>query len=87
MREGNIRISPESGGINLQVMPSKAQESALDDFISRERGEVTLDIDNENGETIVFHYTANVGMTASALGNARYAWQCVLRSVKQSQRD
>lgn len=52
MREGNIRISPESGGINLQVMPSKAQESALDDFISRERGEVTLDIDNENGETV-----------------------------------
>ena len=52
MREGNIRISPESGGINLQVMPSKAQESALDDFISRERGEVTLDIDNANGETV-----------------------------------
>lgn len=52
MREGNIRISPESGGINLQVMPSKAQESALDDFISRERGEVTMDIDNANGETI-----------------------------------
>lgn len=52
MREGNIRISPESGGINLQVMPSKAQESALDDFISSERGEVTLDIDNANGETI-----------------------------------
>ena len=52
MREGNIRISPESGGINLQVMPSKAQESELDDFISRERGEVTLDIDNANGETV-----------------------------------
>ena len=52
MREGNIRISPESGGINLQVMPSKEQESALDDFISRERGEVTLDIDNANGETV-----------------------------------
>lgn len=52
MREGNIRISPESGGINLQVMPSKEQESALDDFIERERGEVTLDIDNANGETV-----------------------------------
>lgn len=52
MQEGNIRISPESGGINLAVMPTKAQMEALSDFISRERGEVILDIDDANGNTI-----------------------------------
>lgn len=53
MSEGNIRISPESGGINLSVAPTKAQEQALDDFISRERGEVILDIDEPGGDTVV----------------------------------
>lgn len=52
MREGNIRIMPESAGINLSVQPTKAQERALDDFISRERGEVILDIDDSNGNTV-----------------------------------
>ena len=52
MQEGNIRISPESGGINLAVMPTKAQMDSLSDFISRERGEVILDIDDENGNTL-----------------------------------
>lgn len=53
MRQGNIRIMPEGDGINLQVQPTKAQEQALDDFISRARGEVTLDIDDADGNTIV----------------------------------
>lgn len=52
MREGNIRISPESNGINLSVKPTKAQERALDDFISRARGEVILDIDDANGNAV-----------------------------------
>ena len=52
MREGNIRIMPESGGINLSVMPTKAQERALDDFISKERGEVVLDLDDDRGNTV-----------------------------------
>ena len=52
MQEGNIRISPESGGINLAVMPTKAQMDALSDFISKERGEVILDIDDAQGNTI-----------------------------------
>ena len=53
MSEGNIRISPESGGINMAVAPTKAQEQALDDFISREQGEVMLDIDAPGGDTVV----------------------------------
>ena len=52
MQEGNIRISPESGGINLAVMPTRAQMDALGDFISKERGEVILDIDDAQGNTI-----------------------------------
>ena len=52
MQEGNIRISPESGGINLAVMPTSAQMDALGDFISKERGEVILDIDDAQGNTI-----------------------------------
>lgn len=52
MQEGNIRISPESGGINLAVMPTKAQMDALGDFIRKERGEVILDIDDAQGNTI-----------------------------------
>ena len=52
MGEGNIRISPESGGINLSVMPTKAQFDSLADFISKNRGEVILDLDNTNGDTV-----------------------------------
>ena len=52
MAEGNIRISPESGGINLSVMPTKAQMDTLSDFISRQRGEVILDLDNAEGNTV-----------------------------------
>ena len=52
MDEGNIRISPESGGINLSVRPTAAQERALRDFISEYDGEVTLDLDNTDGVTV-----------------------------------
>ena len=52
MGEGNIRISPESGGINLSVMPTKTQMDTLSDFISKERGEVVLDLDDTNGVTL-----------------------------------
>ena len=52
MSEGNIRVSPESGGINLSVAPNKAQRSTLDRYISSFRGEVVLDIDNANGDTV-----------------------------------
>lgn len=52
MGEGNIRIRPESGGINLSVMPTKAQLDTLADFISKNRGEVILDLDDTNGNTV-----------------------------------
>ena len=52
MSEGNIRIIPETSGINLSVKPTKAQEQMLSDYISRERGEVLVDIDSLAGVTI-----------------------------------
>ncbi len=52
MSEGNIRISPESGGINLSVMPTEAQLDTLSDFISKQRGEVILDLDTPDGSTV-----------------------------------
>ena len=53
MSEGNIRIIPECNGINLSVKPTQAQEQALSNYISRYRGEVLLDIDDLNGNTVV----------------------------------
>lgn len=52
MAEGNIRISPETGGINISMMPTKEQERALRSFVREYGGEVILDIDNENGVTV-----------------------------------
>ena len=52
MSEGNIRIMPESGGINLSVMPTKAQMETLSGFISSQRGEVILDLDTPDGQTV-----------------------------------
>jgi hypothetical protein len=53
MSEGNIRIVPEVDGFNLSVKPTKAQEQALGDYISRRRGEVVVDIDDLNGNTVI----------------------------------
>lgn len=52
MGRGAMRIMPESGGIQMQTPPTKQQLQALDAFISKMRGEVTIDIDDENGNTV-----------------------------------
>ena len=52
MNEGNIRISPEMGGINLQSMPTKAQFDKLQSFVRKNGGEVTIDFDDTNGNTL-----------------------------------
>ena len=53
MRRGAIRIMPESGGIQMQTIPTKAQLQALDSFISKMRGEVIIDIDDAEGNTVL----------------------------------
>ena len=53
MGEGNIRISPESGGINIgPVEPTAQQYLRLTDFIQKNRGEVIVDLDDAQGRTI-----------------------------------
>ena len=52
MARGNIRISPEIAGINFSVMPTIAQFNALRNYISKNDGEITMDIDDEYGDTV-----------------------------------
>ena len=52
MEEGNIRVSPESNGVDLSVRPTVAQEKALRDYFDWANGAVTLDISSTEGTTI-----------------------------------
>ena len=56
--DGNIRLMPEVGGINLAVKPNATQMSQLRGYINHFKGEVTIDIDEVGGDTIhSFSYT------------------------------
>jgi hypothetical protein len=55
MRDGNIRISPEIPGINLQVEPTEAQYRKLKSFIENvgyRDGYFAIDFDNEYGYNV-----------------------------------
>lgn len=71
MREGNIRIAPENGGINLIVKPTQQQEDALVQFVQKNRGEVILDIDDENGNTIASAQYDRGTRSATVIGAIR----------------
>ncbi len=49
---GNIRLMPETGGINLAVMPNESQINQLRGYINHFRGEIVIDIDAIGGDTI-----------------------------------
>ena len=49
---GNIRLMPESGGINLASMPNATQITTLRGYINHFRGEVIVDVDKVGGDTI-----------------------------------
>lgn len=71
MREGNIRIAPENGGINLIVKPTQQQEDALVQFVQKNRGEVILDIDDVNGNTIASVEYGRGTRSATVIGAIR----------------
>ena len=71
MREGNIRIVPENGGINLIVKPTQQQEDALVQFVQKNRGEVMLDIDDMNGNTIASVEYGRGTRSATVIGAIR----------------
>ena len=49
---GNIRLMPETGGINLAVMPTAEQMNVLRGYINHFRGEIIIDVDAVGGDTI-----------------------------------
>ena len=49
---GNIRLMPEDGGINLAVAPSKNQRTVLRRYIEYFKGEIVVDIDAVGGDTV-----------------------------------
>ena len=52
MRDGNIRLSPESDGIDLMAMPNEKQIPMLKQYIRKAGGEVTVDISDQRGNVV-----------------------------------
>lgn len=63
---GGIRLSPESGGINLAVMPNSSQMYALRGYINHFGGEVIIDVDAIGGDT-VHSFEYNRGTSSSKI--------------------
>ena len=55
MNEGNIRLLPENGGIDLSVKPNDKQISALRYYINYFKGECILDISTLSGNNAFNH--------------------------------
>ena len=49
---GNIRLMPENGGINLAVAPTKNQRTVLRRYIEYFKGEIVVDFDEVGGDTV-----------------------------------
>lgn len=64
MSRGNIRVSPELPGINLQVEPTAAQYEKIADLVERlgwKEKSFSVDFDNQSGETVdTLNYEGNV---------------------------
>lgn len=69
---GNIRLMPENGGINLSEMPNEAQMKVLERYIqnrlTHEDRIVTLDFDEHGGDTVYSKfYEAGKGVSAQSI--------------------
>ena len=63
---GNIRLMPETGGINLAVIPTEKQFNVLRGYINNFRGEVYIDVDAIDGDTVDSWYY-NKGTASSKI--------------------
>ena len=63
---GNIRLMPETGGINLAVMPNESQINQLRGYINHFRGEIIIDVDELGGDTI-HSWEYNKGTSSSKI--------------------
>lgn len=87
MNEGNIRISPEMGGINLQSMPTKAQFDKLQSFVRKNGGEVTIDFDDANGNTLhSIEYPQGTGPVRINNDIKRYYNEGIVPEISETQR-
>lgn len=78
MARGNIRISPEYPGINLQLEPTQDQYSQLrkliDDFALL-KGYFAVDFDNNNGDTVAtLEYENNI-RSSKIINDIKYYFQ------------
>ena len=64
MGRGNIRVSPENPGINIQVEPTEAQYKMIKNMVETvgwQEKEFTVDFDNEKGNVVEsLHYEGNM---------------------------
>lgn len=63
---GNIRLMPEDGGINLAVDPTKNQRTVLRRYIEFFKGECVVDIDAVGGDTVQ-SFTYDKGTSADRI--------------------
>ena len=52
MNEGNIRIMDETPGLDISVMPTKEQFSAIKKYINSKKGEIAVDISDADGRNV-----------------------------------
>lgn len=52
MNMGNIRLNPESQGLDISVLPTKEQEITLRNYFNYFKGEIIVDISDINGKNI-----------------------------------
>lgn len=87
MAAGNIRISPENGGINLSALPTDAQRQKLQAFINRNHGEVTVDFDDKKGNTLhSVEYPGGMGAVRVTNDIKRYFVDGVKPEISEVQR-
>ena len=63
---GNIRLMPETGGINLAVYPNEKQRRVLSQYINymlNTEGQIVIDYDDVGGDTV---YSKEYGKTATS---------------------
>ena len=87
MADGNIRIMPESGGINLSTLPTKEQREKLQSFIRLFGGEVYVDFDDTQGNTLhSIEYPSGTGPVRITNDIRRYFEEGVVPEISDVQR-
>lgn len=83
---GEIRLSPESGGINLEKAPTSSQKSALRRYFNHFSGAVSVDIDDAAGNTVhSWYYDEGTSSTRILSDLEKYFSDGVVPEIKHRQ--